>query len=133
MTASPSAVAPAWVGAVTLRRPDGTVVCGRCVVASSPWRRMRGLLGLRELGTGEGILLRPASAIHCWFMRFAIDAVFLRKAGPDGSREVLATHRNVRPWVGLVPLVRHADGVLELPAGTIEATGTQPGDRVRFD
>ena len=38
---------------------------------------MRGLLGRSEPPEGEGILLRPAGSIHTFFMRFAIDAVFL--------------------------------------------------------
>jgi len=33
----------------------------------------------------------------------------------------------------LVPFVRGAKGVLELPVGTIEASGTAVGDRIAFD
>jgi uncharacterized membrane protein (UPF0127 family) len=33
-------------------------------------------------------------------------------------------------WRGLVPFVRGANGVLELPTGTITATGTTIGDSV---
>ena len=43
---------------------------------------------------------------------------------------VKSVHRGLRAWTGLVPLVRGADGVLELPVGTIDATGTVVGDRV---
>ena len=65
------------------------------------------------------------------FMRFPIDAVFVAKPDrPDGSRPVMSVHRGLRAWRGLVPLVRGADGVLELPVGTIDATGTAVGDRV---
>ncbi len=59
-----------------VRRQDGSVVCKHCVIADSPWLRMKGLLGRRELPDGEGILLRPCASIHMFFMRFAIDAVF---------------------------------------------------------
>ena len=51
-----------------------------------------------------------------FFMRFPIDAVFLAK--PDSGRRrgaVRSVHRDWRAWTGLVPLVRGADGVLELP------------------
>ena len=41
-------------------------------------------------------------------------------------------HRGLRTWTGIVPLVRHADGVLELPVGTIAATGTAVGDRLEI-
>jgi uncharacterized protein len=123
MTASPSVVRPAWVGAVTLRRPSGTVVCGRCTVASTAWRRMRGLLGRRELGTGEGILLRPASSIHCWFMRFPIDVVFL-----DEDLVVLRVASDVKPWS--MRGHRGAKAVLELGAGEAARRGVEIGDRL---
>ena len=61
------------------------------------------------------------------FMRFPIDAVFVgRPDGRDGgaARAVRASRR-CGPWTGLVPLVRGAHGVLELPVGTIEASGTR--------
>ena len=51
------------------------------------------------------------------FMRFPIDAVFVSKPAADGARTVKSVHRNLRAWTGLVPLVRGADGVLELPVG----------------
>ena len=38
-------------------------------------------------------------------------------------------HPSLSAWTGLVPLIRGADGVLELPVGTIDATGTAVGDR----
>ncbi len=47
-------------------------------------------------------------------------------------RKVRSVHRRLRAWIGLVPLVLGADGVLELPAGTIDATGTTVGDRVEI-
>jgi uncharacterized membrane protein (UPF0127 family) len=65
-------------------------------------------------------------------MRFPIDAVFLAKPANGGARRVVSVHRGVRPWVGLVPLVLGADGVLELPVGAIDASATVPGDSVRL-
>ena len=40
----------------------------------------------------------------------------------------MSVHRSLRRWTGLVPLVRGAHGVLELPIGTVDRTGTQVGD-----
>ena len=63
-----------------------------------------------------------------------IDAVFLGRAAADDPlvRPVVSVHRSLRAWTGLVPFVRGAHGVLELPVGTIEASGTQVGDLVRL-
>jgi uncharacterized membrane protein (UPF0127 family) len=64
------------------------------------------------------------------FMRFAIDAVFVGRPDADGARPVLSLHPRLPIWRGLVPLVRGAKGVLELPVGTIAASGTAVGDRI---
>src|SRR5918999_2843128 len=106
---------------VILKRENGDVVCDRCVVADSPVSRMRGLLGRGELRPGEGLLLRPASAIHTWFMRFSIDAVFL-----DRDWRVVAISDDVRPWRARSR--RGAKAVLELPAGESARRGLVLGD-----
>jgi hypothetical protein len=53
------------------------VVCDPCVVAESFTARLRGLLGRRALPAREGMLIRRESSVHTFFMRFAIDVVFL--------------------------------------------------------
>ena len=111
----------------------GTVLADRVEVAQTLWARFMGLMGRPALAPGDGLWLAGTNGIHMFFMRFAIDAVFLGRPDLDGDRVVLAARRAVRPWVGLVPLVRGADGCLELPAGTIEATGTVKGDTVRIE
>ena len=58
------------------------------------------------------------------FMRFAIDAVFVGKPDADGARAVLAIRERLPAWRGLVPLVRGAHGVLELPVGTSRRPAT---------
>ena len=101
-------------------------------VAASLWGRFRGLMGRSTLPAGHGLFIDGTNGIHMFFMRFPIDAVFVGRPAADGSRPVLSVHRNVRPWVGLVPLVRGAAGVLELPVGTIDGSGTARGDVVRL-
>jgi len=108
----------------------GTVLADRVEVAASLWARFMGLMGRSALAPGDSLWLAGTNGIHMFFMRFAIDAVFLGRPGPDGDRTVLASRRSVKPWIGLVPLVRGADGCLELPVGTIKATGTVKGDTV---
>jgi uncharacterized membrane protein (UPF0127 family) len=62
-----------------------------------------------------------------------IDAVFVGAPTGDGSRPVLSVHRALPIWRGLVPLVRGAKGVLELPVGTIDASATSVGDVVLIE
>lgn len=110
----------------------GTVLATSLETGASLWARFRGLMGRRSLPQGHGLFLPGTNGIHMFFMRFPIDAVFVGKPGADGSRPVLSVHRRVRPWVGMVPLVRGAAGVVELNVGAIDASGTAPGDTVRF-
>ena len=109
----------------TLKRDDGTIVCERCTVADNPLRRMRGLLGRDGLESGEGLLLRPASAVHTYFMRFAIDVVFL-----DRSLVVVGIADSVDPWKARSR--KGAKAVLELPAGESERRGLAVGDRLEL-
>jgi len=111
----------------------GTVLADHVEIAETLWARFMGLMGRRSLAPGDGLWLAGTNGIHMFFMRFAIDAIFLGRPGPTGDRVVLAARSFLRPWVGLVPLVRGADGCLELPVGTIEATGTVRGDTVRIE
>jgi uncharacterized protein len=108
---------------VSVTREDGAVVCERCVVAHSVLRRMKGLLGRRDLPAGEGIHLRPASSVHMFFMRFPIDVVFL-----DRDLRVVDVRENLRPW--RVAARRGAKSALELAAGEAERRGLRVGDRL---
>jgi uncharacterized membrane protein (UPF0127 family) len=110
----------------------GTLLAGDVETAASLWGRFMGLMGRRTLPAGHALWLTGTNGIHMFFMRFPIDAVFLGKPAGDGSRLVLSIHRRVRPWVGMVPLVRGAAGVLELPVGAIDDSETRPGDSVQL-
>ena len=109
-----------------------TDLAARLEVADGWWARFMGLMGRDGLADGAGLWL-TGNGIHMMFMRFPIDAVFVGKAaGTKGAaaRPVLSVHRGLRPWTGLVPMIRGAEGVLELPVGTIERSGTAVGDAV---
>jgi uncharacterized membrane protein (UPF0127 family) len=133
MTASEVGAAPAAVATSAARNVTrGTSLAEAVETASSLWARFMGLMGRPSLPAGHALWLVGGNGIHMFFMRFPIDAVFLGRPGRDGSRPVLAAKRGLRPWTGIVLLVRGAAGVLELPAGAIEASGTVAGDDVRL-
>jgi uncharacterized membrane protein (UPF0127 family) len=81
---------------------------------------------------GDGLWL-PTSSIHMMFMRFPIDALFVSKAGRDGTRTVVGLRRDLPPWRGIVLPVRGAEGVIEMPAGTLARHGVAEGDEVTFE
>jgi uncharacterized protein len=84
---------------------------------------MRGLLGRHELEPGEGLLIRPTSSIHMFFMRFPIDAVFL-----DRQLVVVKVVPGLEPW--RVAFARGAKSVVELSAGETERRGVSVGVRL---
>jgi uncharacterized membrane protein (UPF0127 family) len=108
---------------VTITREDGISVCESCRLAASFTSRLRGLLGVKQLDSGHGVLIRPASSVHTFFMRFAIDVVFL-----DRSGSVVKLVPNLRPW--RVAFGRGARETLELRAGEADARGIQVGERL---
>jgi uncharacterized membrane protein (UPF0127 family) len=113
-------------GALVLRREDdGQVVCERCVVADTTLRRMRGLLGRRELSPGDGIVLRPGWSIHTAFMLFPIDVAFV-----NADQVVIKVVQNLKPFRASV--CRGARDVVELAAGEAERRGLKPGDRLAW-
>jgi uncharacterized membrane protein (UPF0127 family) len=63
-------------------------------------------------------------------MRFAIDCCFVGRPDGSGGRTVVGIRRSLPPWRGIVWYARGAHGVVELPAGALERSGTQVGDRV---
>lgn len=108
----------------------GTVLAAELESADSLWAKFMGLMGRVSLAPGAGLWLPASNGIHMMFMRFAIDAVFVGKPDADGARPVVSIHERLPAWRGLVPLVRGAHGVLELPVGTIAASGTVVGDQI---
>ena len=107
-------------------------LAARLEVADGLWARFIGLMGRPGLDPDEGLWL-TGNGIHMMFMRFAIDAIFVGKPDSEGARPVLSIHPRLPAWHGLVPLVRGANGVLELPVGAIAASGTVVGDRISLE
>jgi uncharacterized membrane protein (UPF0127 family) len=119
-------------GVVSLRRVGGQTLAARVTIARSFWQRFRGLMLRRELPPGEGLYL-PGSDVHMFFMRFPIDCLFLAPPTPDGERRAVGLRHGLPPWRGIVWYVRGAQGVVELPAGTLAAAGVAVGDRFRLE
>jgi uncharacterized membrane protein (UPF0127 family) len=86
--------------------------------------RKKGLLGRDSLPEGSALIIAPCQAIHTFSMRFAIDVLFVAKDG-----RVLKVRQAVPARRIAVSL--RAFAVVELPAGAIERSGTQAGDRLQ--
>lgn len=91
-------------------------------IAESFFARGRGLLGRRGLGEDQGLWIKPCNNIHTWFMKFAIDCVFV-----DRDLKVRSLRENVVPWRMVWPQWS-AHSVIELPAGSIARLGITLGE-----
>ncbi len=103
----------------------GTVLAASLEVADHGSKRRTGLLGRNSLDPGGGLWIAPCEAVHTFFMRFAIDLVYL-----DRTRRVRKVRHAVGPW--RISACLTAKSVLELPAGTVLESQTRAGDMVEF-
>lgn len=110
-----------------VNRSRSTVLVENGSVADTAWTRLRGLLGHGPLQPGEGLLLRGEKAIHTVGMGFAIDVLFLDRGGH--VKHLIPSMAPLR----FSPFVSSAADVLELPAGTIDRTGTMLDDEIVLD
>jgi uncharacterized membrane protein (UPF0127 family) len=93
-------------------------------LAKTFWARFRGLMWRASLGKGQGLVLKGDKSIHTFFMRFPIDVVYV-----DRAQRVVRVDPAMSPnRIG--PIVFEAAYILELPAGTIQASGTSVGDQL---
>jgi uncharacterized membrane protein (UPF0127 family) len=117
---TPIATGPGQAWSLRNRR-TGQVVAARLLPAVDSATRRKGLLGRASLGAGEAMVIAPSSAVHTFWMQFAIDIAFVRK---DGT--VLKTREAVGPWRMTGAFGAHA--VVELEAGALARHDTKPGD-----
>lgn len=100
------------------------IIVDNLFVADSFWSRMKGLMGKKDMGEDEGLLLAPCNAVHMMFMRFPIDVIFL-----DRDFVVVKILNNLKPW-RTSPIVRGAYQVIELKAGIAAEKRINNGDKL---
>lgn len=110
---------------LTVTIPEKAETIGsQIALADTFLSRLIGLLGKSSLEDGAGLLIRPSSGVHTFWMRFAIDVVAL-----DKELRVLKTWHRLGPWrVTSVNFKTHC--VLELAPGQIHRHNIQPGDQL---
>ena len=104
----------------------GTILGDAIDIADTSAKRTTGLLNHTELRPGEGLWIIPCESVHTFFMKFALDLVYI-----DKKHVVRKTVSNVVPWRMSLCLPAHS--IVELPAGTIEPSATRKGDQLAFE
>src|SRR5579863_2862395 len=114
-------------GLRAINRTRATTLCRHIEDAGGLAGQSRGLLGRDGLEPGHGMLFvrgrfEPFMWMHMFFMRFAIDIVFL-----DRHDTVMRISHALKPWQ-VSPIVFGARRAIELEAGAAQRSNTQVGD-----
>ncbi|HUJ29028.1 MAG TPA: DUF192 domain-containing protein [Myxococcales bacterium] len=105
---------------------NGALLAERVEKAVSVRARLKGLLGRAGLPEGGALWIEPCTSIHTFFMKFPIDAAFVRADG-----QVVRAISQLRPWRA-TRIYPAAACVVELPAGVLARTDTREGDRLEL-
>jgi uncharacterized membrane protein (UPF0127 family) len=91
------------------------------------FQRLKGLMFTESLGSRTGLHIKPCRSIHTFFMSYSIDVLYV-----NNQNIVIAIDERLEPGrVG--KLYADATSVIELPAGTVEETGTCIGNELHFE
>ncbi|MDR3563054.1 MAG: DUF192 domain-containing protein [Negativicutes bacterium] len=107
-----------------INRDQDLILANYVQLAETVPERLQGLLGTDFLPKGYGLLLRPCYGIHTYGMRYAIDVIFI-----DDVFDVIKIVAALPPQH--TARCSGSAMVLELPAGTAQATGTRVGHRLQ--
>jgi uncharacterized membrane protein (UPF0127 family) len=99
------------------------VLATRIETAFDSRSRRTGLLGRDSLAAGAALVIAPCDAIHTFFMRFPIDAMFVAKSGA-----VRKIKRRLAPWRITASLGSFA--TIEFAAGELSGRDIRVGDRL---
>lgn len=93
-------------------------------LADNLWTRGKGLLGSQTLPEDQALWIKPTNSIHTFFMKYAIDCVFL-----SSDLRVHSIFQNVKPGKFIWPQWG-ATSVIEAPAGKISQWQLSVGDQL---
>jgi uncharacterized membrane protein (UPF0127 family) len=94
-------------------------------VADNFWTRLRGLMGVRQLAPGQGLLITSCNSIHTHFMSIPIDVLYVNQ-----QNQIVAIDAQMPTW-RFGRIQRNAYYILELPSGTVARTASVVGDQLR--
>jgi uncharacterized membrane protein (UPF0127 family) len=103
-----------------------TMLADRADIADTSATRNRGLLKHTGLAEGEGLWIVPCEGVHSFFMKFAIDVVFINK-------KKVVTKLRSNMVKSRIAFSFRAHSTIELPVGTIQKSQTTVGDQLELE
>ena len=103
----------------------GEVILEDLQTADTFYTRFRGLMGRPSIPENAGLIIKPCNSVHCFFMKFPIDVIFL-----DKENRVVHVAGNMKPG-SISPIVRKSYSVIEANA-TVFQKNIEIGDIVQM-
>lgn len=108
----------------TTRNQGAELLLDQLVIAESFWARGWGLLGRKNLEVNEALWILRCNNIHTWFMRVAIDCIFI-----DKQMEIKKIISDVPAFRFVGPFWK-SSSVIETSAGFAKSKNLQVGDQL---
>lgn len=109
-----------------LKRNDD-IIFPQVTMATNPWARARGLLGRSSMPSSETLWIYPCNNVHTFFMRFAIDVVFV-----DRRLVIKKIAHDLKPGK-VIWFVWGAFSAFEFNAGLAQEKQLREGDQLHVD
>ncbi len=100
-------------------------------VAQSFFTRFKGLMLKKNIAKNEGLLITSTKQIHTFWMRFAIDIIYLKQHNLY-EYEVIGIKEAMQSW-RMGRYYKQATDVLELKQGMIKKHEIKVGEKIWID
>ncbi|HEC68897.1 MAG TPA: DUF192 domain-containing protein [Candidatus Omnitrophica bacterium] len=104
-----------------INKTKDSVLASQAKIADNFFKRFLGLMFRKSLSKEEALIFFRAPSIHTFFMRFALDILFLDKEG-----KVLRIARKIKPW--RMVFCRNSSVTVEFSSENNNLAKTSPGD-----
>lgn len=105
---------------------QNNIIADEVKVAENFFTRSIGLLSRKSISDNEALIIKPCCSIHTFFMKFAIDVLFIGATG-----EIMELYENVEPW-RILPIHLKSHYVIEICAGQIRAKSIKKEDIIEL-
>ena len=105
---------------------QNNLIADEVKVAENFFTRSIGLLLRKSISVNEALVIKPCCSVHTFFMKFAIDVLFVGTGG-----KIVALYENVKPW-RILPIHFNSKYVIELASGSISSKNIKLGDIIEM-
>ena len=102
----------------------GEVILEDLQIADTFYARFRGLMGRPSIPENAGLMIKPCNSVHCFFMKFPIDVIFV-----DKKDRVVHIAEGMKPG-SISPMVKKTKYVIEANATSLSGN-VIVGDKVK--